>query len=351
MLPSIKRCEMLRTSAFPLLVVGLAVVGRGLVEALPVSGKWTEVEVSMPAPMADFGWSDNGRISYVQGGAASEPVSGVFSYSNGEWSVLKETGPSATRDGYLFPDGSGGLWVAGGWDSDNAVPSSVMHMKSNGDWEEQEDTGDWIATAAGAVVWKEGEVYLFGGETGAGELTSSVWRIEADEVEISFVEIASDSHYKPSDRKWSSGSYAGDNRLLFTGGAGGDGPMGDAWWFNLDSGKWSEAPSIPTQPRSGHAMWYHCAGSSPGVVSYGGEFVDGSSYWAVNDLWYFDLSSETWTELAFVDGPAPEARLGHRIFAHEDSVASCGDKVVVIGGVDWVPSKHFFADEWVLQLL
>ncbi len=78
----------------------------------------------------------------------------------------------------------------------------------------------------------------------------------------------------------------------------------DTWLFEPDSG-WSEIASPGPSARGRHAVGFDPAGTR--MMVFGGRYRAGSSgnYTLYDDLWAFDLTARTWTQLSTGGGPAP----------------------------------------------
>jgi hypothetical protein len=134
-------------------------------------------------------------------------------------------------------------------------------------------------------------------------------------------------------------------RMLIHGGRFRDGTSGtyelfdDLWAFDLATDSWTEldAPGGPSE-RTNHEMVV--VGDT--LWLYGGNASDdGLSFDPLGDLWSLDLTTLTWTEVDAPGGPA--ARLFH-------NVATDGDLIFVYaGGDEDAFTGPFFRDLWAFD--
>ena len=107
----------------------------------------------------------------------------------------------------------------------------------------------------------------------------------------------------PSPRYHHSMAYDDENgRVFLFGGQNGLGYYDRTWVYQ--SGDWSQLTTSNNPPaRALHAILYY----NNQIWLFGGRAVDGTS---LNDLWYLDLTTNEWTEVA-VSGTLPSARMAH----------------------------------------
>lgn len=119
------------------------------------------------------------------------------------------------------------------------------------------------------------------------------------------------------------------NRMIVFGGrerlaAGGYNNFADVWAFDLATDTWTEIETNGTgpSPRSSSAITYDAA--SDRILVFGGNIsTSGLTLTGVNDMFALDLATGTWTEITATGAPA--ARLYH-------SGARLGDEWLVFGG-------------------
>jgi N-acetylneuraminic acid mutarotase len=114
-------------------------------------------------------------------------------------------------------------------------------------------------------------------------------------------------------------SIGGDQALLFGGLAvSGSAFLGDTWVYDLSDNTWTEmAPAASPPARWGHALAY-LGGDQ--VLLFGGS-PDGSNF--LGDTWVYDLSANTWTQKS--PASAPSWRYHH-------ALAGFGDGTVLLFG-------------------
>lgn len=212
-----------------------------------------------------------------------------------------------------------------------------------------------IPTARGEIEggWSPaaGRFVFFGGDQGVPEQCMSQTEFVAD----TWVWESDCGNFR---------AIAGDGPARAARYAAGYDPEGDRWWIH--GGRFRDGTSGPYTLRStlwsfGFAdeAWTKQSGDGPsaraihaGAVA-GGRFViyggtgstDGLSYSPLyDDVWTYDLATDTWSELPTV-GVSPGGRVFH-------AMASDGaDRVFVFGGGDQNAfTGPFYADLWVLSL-
>lgn len=137
---------------------------------------------------------------------------------------------------------------------------------------------------------------------------------------------------------------AGRDRMIIHGGRYREAESGrytlydDLWAFDLETESWSELPSDDgPSKRAMHTMVV--AGDT--LYLYGGQLSNSStSYSPGTDFWAYDLGAGTWTELD------ADADPGERLF-HSMAVSDDGSKLWIYGGADEnALFGPFFEDLW-----
>jgi len=122
-----------------------------------------------------------------------------------------------------------------------------------------------------------------------------------------WIELTPASGPVPPARELSTSIYdPASHRMLVFGGAGASGNLNDVWAFDLTSHVWSNltpAAGPMPGPRLTPVAVYDAAGGR--MLVWSGR--NGATFF--NDVWAFDLTSATWTELVAV-GPEPNPRYG-----------------------------------------
>jgi hypothetical protein len=116
-----------------------------------------------------------------------------------------------------------------------------------------------------------------------------------------------------------------------------NGNLGDTWVYRLATNTWTQMmPAMSPPPLEQHTMSYDAANGV--VVLFGGD--DGATF--LNDVWVYDVPSNTWTQVD-ISGDAPEPRRLHAM-VYDPAVA----EHIVYGGVRVDGSS--LADVWSLRL-
>jgi len=107
------------------------------------------------------------------------------------------------------------------------------------------------------------------------------------------------------------------------------------WTYNYNTNTWEDVtPLVSPSPRYGHYMVYDS--ESDKIILYGGyTHLDTTSM--ENEVWSFDLNSETWTQM----NPAPIGRRWH-IMAYDSE----SDRTVFFGGSNTTSVAAYFMETW-----
>ena len=118
--------------------------------------------------------------------------------------------------------------------------------------------------------------------------------------------------------------------LMFGGQTTGQPFLGDLWALengggSLEGAGWREITSEPKpSPRNFYAMVFDSAVGR--AILFGGNSQEGPG--PVNDLWFFDSSSETWSH------PSPEGELPSPRYGHDAAWLASERKFILFGGHD-----------------
>lgn len=166
-------------------------------------------------------------------------------------------------------------------------------------------------------------VVIFGGETDSGFL-DDVWAF--DLASETWTEIDA-SGSKPTKR-YGLGAVldASRNRMLISHGFSASGRFDDTWAFDLVANQWTELPTGNAFPQARclHDWLLDAEGTT--AYLFGG-CSSGVGPCPRGDLWAFDLSTQTWSEVS--DGTKPSDRSNVRM-----TQSPTDGRVVLIGGVD-----------------
>lgn len=199
-------------------------------------------------------------------------------------------------------------------------------------------------------VWDapRGRMLVFGGDQGTPvqcmsqtEFVADVWAFHTDC--NNFEQLDPGPGLSPRGRYALAHDATGE-RVLIHGGRFRDGTMGaytlldDLWAYELATDTWTALPSGAT-PRSNHIA---AVVGDRLVVHGGSESTDGLSFLPLGDTWVFELTSETWSQLATTGDPSP--RLFHAVAASSAALFMFG------GGDENAFVGPFFNDLWALDV-
>jgi N-acetylneuraminic acid mutarotase len=185
--------------------------------------------------------------------------------------------------------------------------------------------------AAGVFDPVAGDLVTFAGFTNQGRF-DDVWRFGAAGTTWTDVSpVAS-----PLERCLHSASYDSYGHRMIMYGGQNAGARDDIWAFDLDTNTWAELTPVVRPPGRWFAAHAYDAANNR-VTIFGGN--TGSE--VKNEVWVFDLWTDSWTEL-LPSGTPPAAREG----------AACiydgaNDRLVVFGGM----SGTYYNDVWSLENL
>ena len=170
-------------------------------------------------------------------------------------------------------------------------------------------------------IYYNNKMVVFGGLYGGGDHLNDIW--EFDLTTNTFSKITLTNETKPNVR-WQHTSIYYDNKMVVFGGRFsyfGDNYLNDVWEFDLTTNTWRNiTPTDETAPnvRYQHTSIYY----DNKMVVFGG---DTGNYNYVNDVWEFDLKTNTWRNITPTDGTAPNVRSQHTSIYYNN-------KMVVLGG-------------------
>ena len=260
---------------------------------------------------------------WVVGGASDGTGEAVVAYdvAAGKWlkSLPKGPGWRAGTAAVLAPGADGApsrIVVFGGEKTDGTLPGDTWLLEIG-------DVG-WTPFGPGAsppprrghrLVWFQGAAWLFGGVGASGKVLGDLWRFDIQTLEWSAVPTPEG----PEPRQ-NPALVATANGLVLLGGSANGEAFRDAWllsveptpiWIPLSTG------GLPT-PRADGALLTIGNGK---MWLYGGAQTGLSATLPLGDLWEWDQTAFSWTELSD-DGPA-RARAavawdpdGERLFVH-----------------------------------
>ena len=194
---------------------------------------------------------------------------------------------------------------------------------------------------------------FFGGDEGMPEnciprpeFLSETWAFHPDC--DNFEQLAVDQTAPPARTRHATAYDAERGRMIIHGGRWREGDSGnytlhdDLWAFDLATDTWTELPS-ENGPR--RRVTHSLVVSGDQLLVYGGNSTESStSYVPMNDVWSYDLNDNTWTELS------TDAAAGKRHF-QGTAISDDGEKMFVYGGGDEnAYTGPFFGDLWAYRV-
>jgi len=217
-------------------------------------------------------------------------------------------------------------------------------------WSQLSTTGGpGLRARMGMVAAADGQsAYLFGGRRqGAGgyENFADVWQL--DFATLEWTEIATTGE-APTPRSHPAIAHdAARDRLIVFGGNISSDPLvitgtDDTWALDLTSGAWTRlAEDSAPPPRYAHAFAhrgdsFYVFGGSP---DFSGPFT--------NDVWAFDLTTDSWTQVAGGGPGAPIGRFGSGLFATDTQlVMVAGHDNADLGNVNDIWTVDLATGTW-----
>ena len=127
--------------------------------------------------------------------------------------------------------------------------------------------------------------------------------------------------------------------------------LADLWRYDFGPSTWTRLMDTPAEGDATHPGRRHAFSAASltdaGFFIFGGcRHVRGKRPMAFNDLWYYDISSNRWTNLAPQSGlPSPSAR------SHLSLLALASSKLLLYGGALCIPGCTCHGDSWVWDTL
>ena len=214
-----------------------------------------------------------------------------------------------------------------------------------------------LPTTRGEVsgVWDapRGRMVVFGGDEGMPEncipkpeFLSETWAFHTDC--NNFEELAVDGPAPPARTRHATALDAERGRMIVHGGrwraadSGNYSLFDDLWSFDLETNSWTELPSADgPRARVAHSMVV----SGDHLLVYGGNATGSATTYApMADVWSYDLNDRAWTRL---DDDAPA---GNRHF-QATAISEDGAKMFVYGGGDEnAYTGPFLGDLWAYRI-
>lgn len=225
--------------------------------------------------------------------------------AQGGWERLGDgDGPAPRSEHTLAADAEGnGLVLFGGRDDGGTALGDT--------WRFDAEASSWRAIAgagpaprfghAVAVDADAGVFYLYGGQVGS-TFFDDTWRYEF--ATDTWVQLETTA--PPAPRYGHSAVLTGNGQVVISHGFTFEGRFDDTWSLNPDSGNWTDispdAGAARPLPRCLHeAIWDTV---SDRMLLFGG-CASGYGPCPLGDLWSFDLSTRSWSEVTPATGPSP----------------------------------------------
>ncbi|MBI3185306.1 MAG: hypothetical protein HYZ28_24470 [Myxococcales bacterium] len=282
------------------------------------SKAFSQLNPSGIAPEARMGhlaaWDTAGNRMLVWGGSTSAASWDTRAWAlefSGEAATWKElpvldTPPAARAGAASAWDGAGRkLYVFGGFDSGNSALGDLWAFDAASlKWAQLHGSGAPGApsprgVAAAAYDAVEKKLALFGGFTGASEL-GDLWVLDPAAATPTWTQLSLAGG--PGGRLGHQ-FFDGARPLQLFGGLSGlanPTPLGDLFTLNLGpSPSWKAESAVGPSPR----FYFSAAAVGPRRIVFGGATLNGFSMDVSDDLWAYDASNGSWTELS-ADGAA-----------------------------------------------
>lgn len=248
------------------------------------------------------------RFLSIPAAAGFTAVGGAAVAARGlRWSRLDSGGgPSARWDHTLAADDTGKqLIVFGGRDgTGTALGDGWLFDLRERSWRPLDASAPSPRFGhAVAVDRTRRRLLLFGGQSDT-DFFNDVWSF--DFARPSWAQLHDGSGDAPAPRYGLPGAVDADGRLLVSHGFTFEGRFDDTWRFDPATRTWSELTPAPGQPRPLNRCLHEMAWTADGqrLLLFGG-CSSGFGPCPQGDLWAFDPTAATWTELAQGTAPAP----------------------------------------------
>lgn len=151
---------------------------------------------------------------------------------------------------------------------------------------------------------------------------------------------------KPSKRFSQTSIYHKDNMIVFGGREGGSNKrLNDVWKFNLITNTWNEVTQISgTKPPKRY--WHTAISNNDNMYVFGGLDYLSGSWTGMNDLYKFNLNTNTWTEIVSGTTTKPSIRGGHTAIYQNEKMTIFGGNDPKTGSLDDVWNLNLNTNEW-----
>jgi len=304
----------------------------------PAALGWRRLSPAGPPPPArrDHSLVTNGQSLFLFAGRGEEVLADLWSYDllNGSWTQLTAGPPARFGHNAIFDTAGGRLLIFGGQSSDAFFNDVWAYDVASGQWTDISPAGTAPSTrygAASAFDPAAGRFFVTHGFTGEGSRFDDTWAFTSAAWTKLDIQGALPIRRCLMRAAWDPGV----GRLFMFGGQTTGTPfLGDFW--ALEGNGWRELPGeLKPSPRNFYAMAFDDEGGR--LILFGGDSEPGS----VNDLWFFDSASETWSQQS-PEGEAPSPRFGH-----DAAWLPTSHSLVIFGGND---DSQDLDDLWELSV-
>ncbi len=276
----------------------------------PATLRWRQLQPGSdsPPPRRDHSLVSDGQRLFLFGGRAGEPLADLWSYDGvgATWTEVVAAGAPPARFGHnaIWDVPRGRLVVFGGQAGGTFFNDVWAFDPASGQWSQLSPAGASPSAryGAGAALDPAGRLLVTHGFTTAGRFDDT-WALALDS--DSWTDLAT-QRPRPVERCLMRAAWdAGAGQLLMFGGQTTGTPfLGDLW--ALGDGAWREIAAQPKpSPRNFYAMAFDEEGRR--LILFGGNTADGP----LNDLWFFDTTTERWSQPSPQGEGPPPARAGH----------------------------------------
>ena len=300
--------------------------------------QWQRIGVSgnLPSGRTDHSLASDGRTLILFGGRTNgAPLGDLWAYDLAAGTWLQITADVAPPDRFghngVYDTTNKRMLIFGG-QAGGSFFDDVWALENNTGWRQLEVAGPAQRYGAASALDADGRLLVSHGFTNEGRFDDT-WSLDPSFV---WADVSA-AGTRPIKRCLCRGAWdTKRNRFLMFGGQTDGTPfLGDLWAF--DGHTWTE---ITTEPKPSPRNFYAMAETDPGRIAlFGGNTVDVPG--AMNDLWFFDSATDTWT-LAQPEGDPPSARYGHDAVWLPDS-----RRLIVFGGHDTTGDLN---DLWELTI-
>jgi len=320
------------------------------------SGIWTEVvQTSRPSIRYSMSmvYSENLDALFMYGGLDNS-INHVynqlwkFDISSGAWSVAGALdGIGRFGYGMDLDQNNDTLYIYGGWNYTVGIVGDLLEVDLNNAsnyWKYTPGANPGLLREPVVACLNEvsgvSAVYIYGGYDGISEYRSEMYAFSTFSKTFSYV-----GNYTTSAPNWPSGRESttycfkhSNDRLFIFSGRDGNGYLQDMWYFDHSSQGWTQAYNVVARPDSREGTQLVTSLENKRMYLFGG-----FGYTLFDDTWYYDLVTEKWNQVTTTTSPL--ARFGYS--AAYDPV---GGGIYLFGGINWYTTDQVLQDLWYFDM-